>query len=72
MHPLLKLLENLVKTLILDNDRLSTFSDVVVTIERPSFDPLLFYNSFSFSLMLNHTQMTSHGSSEGGNTQSHT
>jgi hypothetical protein len=72
MHPLLKLLKNLVKTLILDNDRLSTFSDIVVTIKRPSFDPLLFYNSFSFSLTLNHAHMTSHGSSDGGNAHSHT
>jgi hypothetical protein len=48
MHPLLKLHKNLVKTLILDHDRLSTFSDIVVTIERPSFDPLLLFFSFSF------------------------
>jgi hypothetical protein len=30
-----------------------------------------YFNSFFFILTLNHTQMTSHGSSEGGNTQSH-
>ena len=73
MHAsLIKLFNNWVRTLIHDNDRLSTLSDIVVAIERPSFDPLLFYNSFSFSLTLNHTQMTSHGSSDGGNAQSHT
>jgi hypothetical protein len=73
MHPLFKLLDNEVKILIHDNDRLSTFNDLIVTFDRPSLDSLLFYNSsFSFSLTLNRTQMTSHRSLEGGNTQSHT
>jgi hypothetical protein len=56
-----------------DNERLSTLCDLIVTFERPSIDPLLFfYNSFSFSLTLTLTQMTSHESSEGGNAHSHT
>jgi hypothetical protein len=50
MHAsLLKLLDNLVRALIHDNDRLSTPSAIVVVIERLSFDPFLFYNSFSFT-----------------------
>jgi hypothetical protein len=53
MHAsLLKLLDNLVRTLIHANDRLSTPSAIVVVIERLSFDPFLFYNSFSFYLRL--------------------
>jgi hypothetical protein len=55
-----------------NNKRLSTLHDLNVTLEKPSIDPLLFYNSFSFSLTLTLTQMTSHDSSEGGNAQSYT
>jgi hypothetical protein len=40
MHPLLKLLDNWVKTVIHDNDRLSTLSDLIITFDRPSFDSL--------------------------------
>jgi hypothetical protein len=73
MHPLLKLLGNWVKTVIHDNHRLSTLSDLIVTFDRPSLDSLfLFIIPFSFSLMLNRTQMTSHGSSDRGNAHSHT
>jgi hypothetical protein len=46
-----------------DNKRLSTLHDLNVTLEKPSIDPLLFCNSFSFSLTLTLTQMTSHDSS---------
>jgi hypothetical protein len=46
---LLKLLDNWVRTLIHDNDRLSTPSAIVVVIERSSIDPFLFYNSFLFT-----------------------
>jgi hypothetical protein len=52
MHPLLKLLDNLVKTLIHDNDRLSTFSDLIITFDRPGFDSLLFIILFLFHLCL--------------------
>jgi hypothetical protein len=73
MHAsLIKLLDNWVKTLIHNNDRLSTPRAIIVVIERLSCDPFLFYTSFSFSLTLNRTQMTSHGSSDEGNAQSHT
>jgi hypothetical protein len=73
MHAsLLKLLDNWVRTLIHNNDRLSTPSAIVVVIERLSCDPFLFYSSFSFLLTLNCTHMTSHGSSDEGNAQSHT
>jgi hypothetical protein len=48
MHAsLLKLLDNWVRTLIHDNDRLSTPSAIVVV--RSSFDPFLFYNYFLFT-----------------------
>jgi hypothetical protein len=58
MHAsLIKLLDNWVRTLIHNNDRLSTPSAIIVVIER---------------LTLNRTQMTSHGSSDEGNAQSHT
>jgi hypothetical protein len=55
-----------------DNKGLSTLQDLNVTLEKPSTDFPLFCNSFYFSLTLTHTQMTSHESSEGGNTHSHT
>jgi hypothetical protein len=55
-----------------DNNILSTLQDLNVTLEKPSTDFLYFCNSFSFSLTLTLTQMTSHESSEGGNTHSHT
>jgi hypothetical protein len=42
MHPLFKLLDNEVKILIHDNDRLNTFSDLIVTFDRPSLDPFFF------------------------------
>ena len=49
MHAsLLKLFDNWVRTLIHNNDILSTPSAIVVIIERLSCDPFLFYNSFSF------------------------
>jgi hypothetical protein len=54
-----------------DNKRLSILQDLNVTLEKPSNDSLYFCNSFSFSLTLTLTQMTSHESSEGGNTHSH-
>jgi hypothetical protein len=50
MHAsLFKLLNNWVRTLIHNNDRLSTPSAIVVVIERLSCDPFLFYSSFSFT-----------------------
>jgi hypothetical protein len=54
MHAsLFKLLDNWVRTLIHNNDRLSTPSAIVVVIERLSCDPFLFfYSSFSFYLRL--------------------
>jgi hypothetical protein len=56
-----------------DNKRLSTLSDLIVTFNRPSLDPLFtFIILFLFSLTLNRTQMTSHGSLDGGNAHSHT
>jgi hypothetical protein len=55
-----------------DNKRLCILQDLNVTLEKPSTDSLNFCNSFSFSLMLTLTQMTSHESSEGGNAHSHT
>ena len=49
MHAsLFKLLDNWVRTLIHNNDRLSTTSAIVVVIERLSCDPF-FYISFSFT-----------------------
>jgi hypothetical protein len=52
MHAsLLKLLDNWVRTLIHNSDRLSTPSAIVVVIERLSCDPF-FYSSFSFYLRL--------------------
>jgi hypothetical protein len=49
MHAsLLKLLDNWVRTLIHNNDRLSTPSAIVIVIERLSCDPFLFYSSFYF------------------------
>jgi hypothetical protein len=72
MHAsLIKLFNNWVRTLIHNNDKLSTPSTTVVVIERLSCDPFSFYNSFLL-LTLNRTQMTSHGSSDEGNAQSHT
>jgi hypothetical protein len=72
MHAsLIKLFNNWVRTLIHNNDKLSTPSTIVVVIERLSCDPFSFYNSFLL-LTLNRTQMTSHGSSDEGNAQSHT
>jgi hypothetical protein len=71
MHPLLK--HNWVKIVMHDNDRLSTLCDLIVTFDRPSLASLFpFIIPFSFSLTLNRTQMTSHGSSDGGNAPSHT
>jgi hypothetical protein len=55
-----------------DNKRLSRLQDLNVTLEKPSTDSLYFCNSFSFSLTLTLTHMTSHESSEGGNAHSHT
>jgi hypothetical protein len=50
MHAsLFKLLNSWVRTLIHNNDRLSTPSAIVVVIERLSCDPFLFYISFSFT-----------------------
>jgi hypothetical protein len=72
MHAsLCKLLNNWVRTLIHNNDRLSTPSAIVVVIERLSCDPFLFIILFLL-LTLNRTQMTSHGSLDEGNAQSHT
>jgi hypothetical protein len=51
-----------------DNKRLSILQNLNVTLEKPSTDSLYFCNSFSFLLTLTLTQMTSHESSEGGNT----
>ena len=55
-----------------DNDRLSTLSDIVVAIERPSFNPLFIFIILFLLLTLNRTQMTSHGSTDDGNAVSHT
>jgi hypothetical protein len=53
MHAsLFKLLNNWVRTLIHNNDRISTPSAIVVVIERLSCDPFLFYNSSFFYLRL--------------------
>jgi hypothetical protein len=72
MHAsLFKLPNNWVRTLIHNDDKLSTPSAIVVVIERLSCDPFLFYSSFLL-LTLNRTQMTSHGSSDEENAQSHT
>jgi hypothetical protein len=50
MHAsLFKLLDDRVRTLIHNNDGLSTPSVIVVIIERPSYEPFLFYSSFSFT-----------------------
>jgi hypothetical protein len=51
MHAsLFKLLNNWVRTLIHNNDRLSTPSAIVVAIERLSCEPFLsFFSSFSFT-----------------------
>jgi hypothetical protein len=46
-----------------DNKRLITLLDLNTILKKPGTDSLLF---FSFSLMLTITQMTSHGSSKGG------
>jgi hypothetical protein len=75
MHHIFKLLSNWSRTLNAmrqDNKRLSTFRDLIVTFESQALIPFYFYNSFSFLLTLTLTQMTSHESSEGGNTHSHT
>jgi hypothetical protein len=67
MHAsLIKLFNNWVRTLIHNNDKLSTPSTIVKVIERLSCDSFSFYNSFLL-LTLNRTQMTSHGSSDEGN-----
>jgi hypothetical protein len=72
MHAsLIKLLNNWVRTLIHNDDKLSAPSAIVVVIERLSCDPFRFIILFLL-LTLNRTQMTSHGSSDGGNAQSHT
>jgi hypothetical protein len=53
MHAsLIKILDNWIRTLIPNNDRLSTPSAIVVVIERLSCDPFLFYSSFFFYLRL--------------------
>jgi hypothetical protein len=71
MHAsLIKLFNNWVRTLIHNDDKISTPSAIVVVIERLSCDPFSFYSSFLL-LTLNRTQMTSHGSSDEGNAQSH-
>jgi hypothetical protein len=50
MHAsLFKLLNNWVRTLIHNNDILSTPSAIVIVIERLSCDPFSFYSSFSFT-----------------------
>jgi hypothetical protein len=50
MHAsLFKLLNNWVRTLIHNDDILSTPSAIVVVIERLSCEPFLFYSSFSFT-----------------------
>jgi hypothetical protein len=50
MHAsLFKLLNNWVRTLIHNNDRLSILSAIAVVIERLNCDPFLFYSSFSFT-----------------------
>jgi hypothetical protein len=57
MHASLhKLLDNWVRTLIHNNDRLSTPSAIVVIIERLSCDPFLFFLFFFFLLTFNHTR----------------
>ena len=72
MHAsLIKLLNNWVRTLIHNDDKLSTPSAIVVVVERLSCDPFHFILLFLL-LTLNRTQMTSHGSSDEGNAQSHT
>jgi hypothetical protein len=73
MHAsLIKLLDNWVRTLIHHNKRLSAPSAIVVIIERLSLIPFYFIILLLFLLTLNRTQMTSHGSSDEGNAQSHT
>jgi hypothetical protein len=50
MHAsLIKLFNNWVRTLIHNDDKLSTPSTIVVVIERLSCDLFSFYNSFSFT-----------------------
>jgi hypothetical protein len=50
MHAsLIKLFNNWVRTLIHNDDKLSTPNTIVVVIERLSCDPFSFYNSFSFT-----------------------
>jgi hypothetical protein len=50
MHAsLIKLFNNWVRTLIRNDDKLSTPNTIVVVIERLSCDPFSFYNSFSFT-----------------------
>jgi hypothetical protein len=56
-----------------DNERLSMLSDLIITFEGPSIkSPFIFIILFLFPLTLTRAQMTSHGSSEGGNAHSHT
>jgi hypothetical protein len=72
MHAsLIKLMDNWVRTLIQNDGTVSTPSTIVVVIERLSYVPFSFYSAFLL-LKLNRTQMTSHGSSDEGNAQSHT
>jgi hypothetical protein len=72
MHAsLIKLLNNWVRTLIHNDDQFKYPNTIVVVIERLSCDPLSFIILFLL-LTLNRTQMTSHGSSDEGNAQSHT
>jgi hypothetical protein len=62
MHAsLIKLFNNWVRTLIHNDDKLSTRSAVVIVMERLSCDLFLFIVLFLL-LTLNRTQMTSHGS----------
>ena len=64
--------QELLKAMRHDN-KLSILKDLNITLGKPSTNSLSFFcNSFSFSLTLNLTQMTSHESSEGGNAHSHT
>jgi hypothetical protein len=50
MHAsLIKLFNNWVRTLIHNDDKLSTPSAIVVVIKRLSCEPFLFYSSFYFT-----------------------
>jgi hypothetical protein len=73
MHAsLIKQINNWVRTLIQNAGKVSTPSTTVVVIERLSCDPFFLFVILFLLLTLNHTQMTSHGSSDEGNAPSHT